>query len=242
MMNFFDAYALRARVAPVLIMVLPVIIVAVAFGVAGPFPYGALGSLLASTGAAFFLGQFGRHFGKKKQSTLWSRWDGPPTTRFLRHRNTQFNAIQRARCHRNLSVKLPEVALPTPEQEDADPVGADRAYEACTRYLITCTRDKTVHPLIFKENMNYGFLRNLWGLKPLGMFVAGSTTLGSGLYTWYRWHITGQVNGEFLVAALLCACVLGLWIFWVQPDTVHIAAQGYAERLLEYCENIDSSG
>ena len=38
--------------------------------------------------------------------------------------------------------------------------------------LREATRDTSRFPLVFAENANYGFRRNLWGLRPIGTGVA----------------------------------------------------------------------
>ena len=70
--------------------------------------------------------------------------------------------------HKKLSELLNGTAIPTPQDEKRDPERADQVYDACVSCLIERTRDKTRFRLLFEENCNYGFRRNLWGMKPLG--------------------------------------------------------------------------
>lgn len=169
-------------------------------------------------------------------------YDEPPTTQFLRHSDTQFNPIRRARCHKNLQANIPDLQLPTLEQEKNNPEHADNAYEACIRYLIGKTRNSAAYPLIYKENINYGFLRNLWGLKPFGVLISFVGLIVSAFYIRYEWINLVKFTTESVTVAILCLITLGIWIFWVSPKRVRVAAEAYAERLLEYCEQMDEGG
>lgn len=183
-----------------------------------------------------FIAQFGRHGGKTKQEELWDSWGGPPTTRFLRHSNPEFNRFRRSRCHKNLQMMFPDQALPTAEEEKNNPELADQVYEAYTRYLIGRTKDRVQYPLIHAENINYGFLRNLWGLKPYGLFLSISGLCGWAFHSLYQWCKHGSISYCSLTAIAFHLVLLFLWIFWINPGKVKVAAEAYAERLLEYCE------
>ncbi len=67
---------------------------------------------------------------------------------------------------------MPGVTLPSPEAEATDPEAADSLYDSAVQWLIPQTRSGGRFPLVFQENVNYGFRRNLWGLRPIGLAVA----------------------------------------------------------------------
>ena len=46
---------------------------------------------------------------------------------------------------------------------------AREAYEAAAAYLREQTRDRKAYPLVYEALCEYGFRRNLWGLKPIGL-------------------------------------------------------------------------
>lgn len=242
-MSFFnlDKYILIARVAPVLLTVLPTLI-GVNLWAINTFSVPLNSVMILVLFAVFvFIAQFGRHRGKIKEPELWDSWGGPPTTRFLRHSDTQFNPIRRRRCHRNLQIIIPDLELPTPEEENNNPELADQIYEACTRYLIDKTRDQSSFPLIFKENINYGFLRNLWGLKPYGIFLTLLGLVIAIFHASYQWLQLNTISVYTLFVTAINFIFLFLWFFWVTPQTIKVAADAYAERLLEYCEQLNES-
>lgn len=237
-MSFFDTYSLRARVTPVFVVLIPVIIAVTAWVPEGLSLKFGSAAVIVSVGLSMLVGQFGRDFGKRKEPALWKSWGGPPTTQFLRHRDRKFNSVIRNRYHRCLKKLRPDLKIPTPEQEAKDAMGADQIYGAASRYLISVTRDTKKFPLIFKENVNYGFRRNLWGLKPVGLSMVALSTLICALRLWvsYQTHTTPSV--ESVSGIVINFALFLLWVFWITPSTVRIAAEAYAERLLEACEQV----
>jgi len=202
-MSILDTYNLRARVAPVFVVSIPAI-----FAIAACAPQALslkLGSAATavSIGLSMFVTQFGRNFGKRKEAALWESWGGPPTTQLMRHRNSQFNPVLRSRYHAHLQRLCQNIRIPTAEEEARDPNSADQIYSALTRFLIGATRDTKRFPLVFKENINYGFLRNLWGLKPFGLVIS---VLGASTCTFRLWIVYLDVR------LILPASVVGLLI------------------------------
>ena len=123
--------------------------------------------------------------------------------------------------------------MPTPEQELANPNGADEVYQAAVALLKERTRDKQRFSLIFEANCDYGFRRNLWGMKPLGIFTAvvGTAAVGALIVMHYR-HTKVVMSSITPTATALNGLLLLAWLFWVTPAWVKIAADAYAERLL----------
>jgi hypothetical protein len=186
------------------------------------------------------LAQVGRDRGYRKQPDLWRQWGGAPTTQLLRHRNPECNPVLRDAYHRKLRELRPDVVIPTPEEEERDPQKADYVYEACVKSLITFTRDRERFPLIFHENVNYGFRRNLWGLKLFGILSAVAGAGACGFNLWRNWEITGRVSTEALITLTVNLGLLLFWLFWVTPGWVRITADAYTARLFEACEQLQS--
>ena len=87
----FDSYTWRARVLPVYLTVAPAVMV-----IAATLPEGlnlplAGASAIVFVPLSYFMSQVASDFGKSLEPTLWCSWSGPPTTRFLRHDNDEFN-------------------------------------------------------------------------------------------------------------------------------------------------------
>jgi len=86
--------------------------------------------------------------------------------------------------------------------------------------------------LLFEENCNYGFRRNLWGMKPMGIvlcilgFILGSSAVAI--------HVqTHAVVSPISYAGLACTLALLIfWIVWCKPNWLRLSADAYAQRLL----------
>jgi hypothetical protein len=181
-------------------------------------------------GLLLLLAQVGRDRGKLKEEELFSSWGGKPTTVLLRHRDSPFDEATLAQLHAWLA-SVTGVPAPSKRKEAANPTDADEVYEAYVRRLRDATRDKQQYPLVFEENVNYGFRRNTWGLRPFGILLAVVGVLGGG-FNVYRYAGGGDL-GLAAAVSTVNALLLGFWVFWVRPAWVRIPAQAYAERLME---------
>jgi len=233
-----DTYTLKARLWPALISGLPAAAV-----LAFVFPnvewwHAGLMSTGAAVGLTFLLAQMARAAGKRKEPRLFEAWGGKPTTRYLRHRDSPLDRHTLARYHQNIMKLDPQLAMPSPGQEAADPLAADAVYDAATRMLIQKTRDTKRFRLLFKENMHFGFCRNLWGLKPIAILISLiSAGVCGGLM--YRERSLGHSIPPLPIAiGGLCIFWLGCWLFWFRSSWIRVAADGYAERLLEASDDL----
>jgi hypothetical protein len=95
------------------------------------------------------------------------------------------------------------------------------------------------YPLIFTENCNYGFRRNMLGLRPWGTLLA--LTTGILELAAIATTLAGLVKFPVrLTAAGLIVSIAGIviWRRVVTPDWVRRVACSYAERLLEAAETL----
>jgi len=232
-----DAYSIRARWAPVFLVVLPPLILCVSL-VPGLSVWNKLWPLLGAVGVVILVDQLGRDRGKRLQPALWDSWGGAPTTAALRHRDAA-NPVLLARQHERIAAIVGH-ALPTADEERADPAGADHAYQAAIAVLIARTRGRrTEYPLIFTENCNYGFRRNMLGLRPWGRLLATAAgiialaAIAGGLA-----HLVNVPLALLGVVLVVSAAAAVIWWRVVTPDWVQPVARAYAERLLEAVETL----
>ena len=202
---------------------------------------GTLFGLASSLGFTFLLAQLVRDRGKAKEPWLFEKWNGKPTTAMLRHCDSRLNVHTRARYHARLSSML-KMKLPTSEQEKTKPADADAAYSTCGDYLLSRTRDKERFQLLFQENVNYGFRRNLWAMKPVGITICVLSLValafitrmeaGAGTVPWFA----------NLSAIAIVALLLTWWVVRITPSWVKIVADAYALRLLGSIDELSASG
>lgn len=232
-----DAYTWRARILPVLLTSLPLDLALWAYIPDIPREWKTLSGILVAAGGLVLIAQLGRDLGKRIESRLFASWGGKPTTRRLRHRDAP-NQVTLERQYQKLRRLVPETGIPTPEQERADPNRADQVYDSLVAVLRGKTRERKKFPLVFEENCNYGFRRNLLGLRPLGLFIA---ILGTGaIVVLILGHLLSHMplTPLLVLLGLLNAIALLLWIFWITPNWVRTSADAYAERLLEAIDEL----
>jgi len=232
-----DTYALYARALPVLLVALPGALASVAWFPEAKTWWSAISGLLAGCGIPVLLSQIGRDSGKNKESALFESWGGKPTTRFLRHRDAP-NKVLLAQHHRKLQDLFSDIRIPSAQDEAANPNGADEVYDACVALLREKTRDKQRFPILYGELVSYGFRRNLWGMKPLGIAVALAGTVAISVLLILRLHQAEPPSPIAVMVAASDLLFLAAWLFWIKPDWVRIPAEAYAGQLLIATENL----
>jgi hypothetical protein len=233
----FDPYSRKARLMPVLLVVFPIGLSIVAWLSGELSGWGTLIGLFTPFGLTPFLAQAGRDLGKRKEKLLFQMWGGKPTTRLLRHRDHTLNALTKARYHTKLQALLPDLTIPRAEQESKDMDQADTVYDSCTNYLIERTRKGEENHLIFAENINYGYRRNLWAMKPAGLTIAaiGVCCCSLKIISDAR---SGELSAIPFAAAAVSAALTVWWALRINPNWIHTAGEEYARRLLERCETL----
>jgi hypothetical protein len=228
-----DQYTMTARVLPAAIVGSPIPLLIHNWL---PFAFDGVAKLSATTAIAlavcFVLSQVARELGKREEKSLLAKWGALPSTSILRHRDSTFDPLTKARYHKRL-VELGAVErMPTPEDESTDPEASDGIYSSAASWLRTKTRDTKKFPLIFSENMNYGFRRNLLGCKLLGVSLAMAVCVGDLIALYF-----GKSPG---IAAMESFLVLAFLLFFVTSNSVTTVAWEYAKRLVEAIDQIES--
>ncbi len=239
-MKIIDKYSLNARFYPMVLFYLPVLLLGILFS----FQFNKITHQLTSLGILsavfFFIKQIGRDAGKVREKSLWEAWGGAPTTQLLRWRNTTVDINTKKRHHLKLQTLCPVEKMPDQDFENSSPEEADAVYQAWTKYLISKTRDTKKYPLLFTENISYGFRRNLWGLKiyaiVLLIVLMASTYIYYGITT--KTYNPISFPGLFIIAEFGLLALILLWIFKVTANWVRIPANVYAERLMEAIESL----
>lgn len=219
-----DAYDLRARIAPLILTLAPAL--ALLLGTALQGSRAAIGGSALAVAALTFLAQIGRDRGRALQPQLWRDWGGSPAIQMLRAGPSV--AAQRRRAGVEAALGL---TLPTADEQQSDPAAADEHLQDAVRQL-TPRATQEHAPQVWQENLNYGFRRNLLGLRPYGLAVAGVVISICAVAAAVTEH-----QGERLVAFTvpLAVSVIALVAFMVvvTPSWVRVAAEAYAERLLD---------
>jgi hypothetical protein len=234
--TLLDEYSRRACLLPAMIATLPAAIAAAIW-----LPAVTLAPIVAILFSWFGLGvllsELSRDVGKRREARLWATWGGSPTLRRLRLRTDCENPAARDRWRARVAALAPETPLLAAHDETADPVRADRLIEVCVARLRELTRDTSKFPIVFQENVSYGFRRNLWAMKPAAIFLtvlaiaAVMVAIASG-------H---SLELSLVIVSIACSAVmLTWWLLRIRPSWVREAAERYADQLLWSCEQLDA--
>jgi hypothetical protein len=234
--SLFDPYSRQARLYPALLSLLPPLVMIIAWY---PDVVSGVGTTIvtiaASCGALYALGMFSRALGKKREKQLLTKWGGWPTTIWLRHRSSFLQPQTLARYHKFLAEHVPGLALPSAEDEARDPKLADQQYASAVEWLKEQARGKDF-PLVDKENAEYGFRRNVLGMKPVAVAACAAALVFSAA-------AIGISYGDFIsvpriVLAAVAFNIIGLvgWLLFVRDRWVREAGDQYARALLAVCD------
>jgi len=232
-----DRYNREARLAPALLIALPAALALFAWfpalRMAGP----ALVALLGFCGGIVWLSHLARDRGKALETKLFKDWNGMPSTAMLRHRDDRLPAPLKARYKASLQKHLADLAFPSAEEEEKDPEAADAIYASAGAWLLSQTRDRTRFGLVFEENVNFGFRRNFWALKPEALLVGGVSLLISAAAIAVGYTRAGAApTAEAAVATGLVALYTLFVAFRVNTAWVRLAADAFGRQMLAACD------
>jgi hypothetical protein len=241
-----DPYERKARVTPGLLVSLPLLVpLLCVYGARHPVLTGVIG-LLAGCGAIYALASVARGRGKRLEEKLVNEWGGLPTTIALRHRDKFLDGVSKQRYHAAIAAKL-GIAMPTAENEAADPDKADDVYVGATKRLRELTRSNK--QLLLKENIAYGFHRNMMAMKPVGilscllgivygLLIAKVLQVNPPQFVPAHFADPGLAAGLTL---LISFALLVAWLFYFDKGAVKRMGFVYAERLFECLSSMPSS-
>ncbi len=232
-----DRYNREARLYPALLVALPAVLALFAWFPALRTVGPALVALLGFCGGIVWLSHLARDHGKALEAQHYASWDGMPSTAMLRHRDTRLPAPLKGRYKGFLQKQLPDPPFPSAEDEQRDPATADAIYASAGAWLLSHTRDRARFALLFEENVNYGFRRNFWALKPVALAVAVFSlliSLGAMVTSYMRAGTEPAI--EAAVATGLVSLYALFVIVRVNRDWVRLAAEAYARQLLAACD------
>lgn len=243
---FKDPYERQARVLPGLLVALPIVVPLVCvYGAKNPVLTGTV-TLLGGCGAIYGIASIARGRGKQLEERLVARWGGMPTTIALRHRDKFLDSVSKDRYHQAIRSKL-GIEMPTAEEEANDTAKADDIYIGATKRLRELTRgDKQ---LLLKENIAYGFHRNMLAMKKVGiltsaigilcgLLLAGILTSDAPHVQLERFLHTGLEAGLTL---LVSTALLVSWVSYFNEHAVRRVGFAYAERLFECLPKLRST-
>ena len=237
-----NPYDRKARLQPALLTGLPLFVcVAALVPDFGGF-WSVVSGVLLFCGATTWLTHLGRDRGKAVERELFRAWGGKPSVAMLRHRDKRLSPADKERYRALLRRMVPGLKLASYKSEQRTPEQADDGYQGAITWLLEQTRDRSTFELLFRENMNYGFRRNLWALKPFAfafdaIAIAVVAFSGAGLLV----DATGgapPATTSILMCASFAVVHASVFVRVVRSDWVRGAAEAYAGQLLGSCDRL----
>jgi hypothetical protein len=232
--NLSDSYERKARFLPAVLSLLPLLTLAPALGI----PISTwLTNLLGGTGVAVVLSVGLSHLasalGNRLQRRLWPRWPhDAPTNKWLNPddtaRSTQQKKIWYAAIKRLTNLDI-EAAAAANDRAELQAVVND----AVTQLRNRLWESKYAERLKI-HNCDYGFARNLAGLRPIWLFLS----LVSGAVCWIAYSCAMAELVWPIIATTVGALAFVL-AFVVLPDYVRRKADHYAETFFASVLNLD---
>lgn len=222
LLSLSDRYERKARLLPGIIAVLPIAVTVGNFMHTSTTWYMGLG---IGTGIGAVLGialsHLARATGAKLEDELKRRWDGLPTVRWLRPDDLSRSDEQKE-IWRKAIKKLTGLEVPA---TDEDRLYGDRLRDDAVRQLRYKLRESPKAKMVSIHNEEYGFARNIAGLRWVCFTTAVIGTVASiiGFFFGYRPIVS-------IVISVLEACgAVGLCLGF--EHYVQHAANRYAESL-----------
>ncbi|TRX66403.1 hypothetical protein [Carboxylicivirga sp. M1479] len=234
-----DKYSLHARIYPVVIFLLPIVILGITYSIKYEEYFQILTTLGVSSALVYMMSNIGRDKGKKKENKLWQGWGGMPTIQLLHFRDNTIDDITKRKYHNKL-LKFDPIEKEDVDFENTSLVNLSEIYQSWTKFLISQTRDTKKYALLFKENMSYGFRRNLWGLKTISLIFISIALLINYVFAGLNvgFLCFNMFSSSFWISEIALLLLMCIWLFVITSSWIKIPAYGYAERLLESIETL----
>ncbi len=223
-----DPYDRKARIYPALLCLLPVV---VAVSISYPEIYKTLAgfaTLIVAFGGLQLLANLARSRGKRLENDIYKKWGGIPSVCIFRHCDTTVPKPAKQRYHGILSEQS-GIDAPSENLEKKEPAVADETYRSWSDFLRARTRDTKKYSLLFKKNINFGFRRNLLGIK---WYCVLSGMIGILIIFFPEIFTTGLNQIDISIITLILVYI-SIFLFVVSSDWVKIVADEYAKRLIE---------
>lgn len=235
--NNLSEYELKSRIFPASLTILPFVITILLW-----FPElinleSSLIILVILIISLFFLGKLARERGKRVQSKLIQKWGSLPATLQLSHLDNTIDIETKKRYHDYLQKNIEGLNLPSQNEEIENPKYSQDKYESAVKWLLENTRDTKKFPLLYQDNINYGYSRNMLGIKYLGVIISiFSLILNFYLLYSLNYESIDEVTINIIISILISSFIIIIWIFFVNEKWVKSTAEAYARTLLSTCE------
>ena len=221
-MTVLNGYSMHARLAPALLVISPVALLAVVSGAATASTVTAAIVAIATFGLPPAVAPIVRDAGVRVEDRLFLKWGGPPTTLLLiAQSGTSVSPRQRDRWRTELARKSGLSLAEADKDRSGEIIGE------MTTWARESTRDSE---LVLVENKHYGFQRNLLAVRAAGIMVAVGSTAGFAGWS----AATPAVRTAHLILVVLVGLLATCgWVFLPSEKRTRTAGYKYATTLFD---------
>jgi len=222
-----DEYEVRARLVPAIASVLPLVpMLLFGFGVDGKWVAAVLSAALPLV-IAVLASSLAREAGRRTQARLWGPERISPVVELLQWQSGS-SKVETGKRHL-IVLESTGLELPDADAEQADPSEANGHYRVAESELrqVAARGD---HPTLTRALIQYGFLRNLRGLRIIWVLTS-AVAVGVGVWL----AVTDSRVAVGLGLAALAATYLGVLLWLISDDAVRANGDTYARGLFEVC-------
>lgn len=234
--EFIDPYVIKARYAPALLTLFPLIIFLSL--VLNKLNFGNTTILFISIleGLVFplFISEICRNYGTKLERKNYDKWGGKPTTILLRMSDDSFDDVTKSRLYDYIGSQF---------SIDLKSDNSDRNISNAINRIKSIFHKKN-DSLLDKHNVEYGYVRNLAGCNKI-LFVESFILLViTTVYIIYNKSYQSAFYESisvicFFLLSLALSIILGRWVY---PEMVKDRAFRYARTLIEsYYREVNDS-
>lgn len=209
--GLFDYYEVRARVVPAVLVFSPLVVTCISFAyaISHSVPWTASSGVVAFA-VLYVLSFVVRTLGRRTEADLWAKWNGPPSTRFMRWQDDFFSPQAKKGYHDAIREEF-GIQLKDKVEEHTDQSEADKLIMDAFRRVKSLVRIEDPKGLWNAHNAEYGFIRNIIGSRFLWLILSLLGTILCG----YLYYLRGAglslaclvVSGLSAVLALICCCL-----------------------------------
>jgi hypothetical protein len=224
-MEWFNDYEIRARIAPTIIILLPIIIM---FFSIFQIPESIITAIVSF--GLFFIVIFAlsfipRELGIKMQQELWKKWGGPPSTLIIRCKDPHLSLELKKQLYKKIEKKY-GIELPHQNDQITDPNNFSRIMSAVFNRVRADLHEKSQDERWKKQNAEYGFLRNLAGSRLLWCVIS---LIGIfGCFIGWIFYTNDFILIGFALNFIICICSI-IFGWFKSEKAIEDAGFRYAE-------------
>ncbi len=229
--KIYDTYNIRVRISVGIIVMAPLVLsIYLLIPGSRDISFTAI-LLLISFGMCNLIISLSRHLGRK---ALKKCFPGLlPAQQMLLPDDKTLDNVTKKRYYKFLSNKIKNLSF----TKDAENLNA--SCSSAVNWLISQTRDGDKFPLIKEESINFGFVKNLYGLKTIGVIISLFLTVmeGATLYIKFKRGLDIIEYPNLIAATIISLSFLLIWIFTITKCLVIDSGKKYARALLSACDS-----